>query len=110
MDRILILFLSLFRRFLLLLAHATVCPLTGHSREEKLWVNLTPSGLSRQLTTNNRLKYIKTTLSKISVFSQHGGKPGQVGADMIGDDLPFGDGLTGPIEMATDGKVGNITV
>ena len=53
---------------------------------------------------------METTLSKISVLSQHGGKPGQVGADMIGDDLPFGDGLTGPIEMATDGKVGNITM
>ena len=53
---------------------------------------------------------METTLSEISVLSQHGGKPGQVGADMIGDDLPFGEGLTGPIEMATDRKVGNITV
>ena len=53
MDRIFILFLSLFRRFLLLLAHATVYLLTGHPREEKLQVELTPSGLSRQLTTNN---------------------------------------------------------
>ena len=53
---------------------------------------------------------METTLSTISVLSQHGGKSGQVGADMIGDDLPFGDGLTGLIEMATDGKVGNITM